>query len=63
MQELDKVIPSLLRRKRPGHDSLLNKHIIHGGRYVRVLIWALSNSVTVQPARNLHLNTHHRDLL
>ena len=27
MQELDKVIPSLSRRKSPGHDSLLNEHI------------------------------------
>jgi len=46
MQELDKVISSLSRRKSPGHDSLLNEHIIHGGRYVRLLILALFNSVT-----------------
>ena len=45
MQELDKVIPSLSRQKSPGHDSLFNEHIIHCGRYVRLLILALFNLV------------------
>jgi len=45
MQELDKVIPSLSRQKSPGHDSLFNEHIIYCGRYVRLLILALLNSV------------------
>jgi len=45
MQELDKVVHSLSRRKSSGHDSLLNEHIIHGRRYVRLLILALLNSV------------------
>ena len=43
--EIDKAIGSLSRRKSPGHDSILNEHIIYGGTAAKSLLLMLFNSV------------------
>jgi len=45
MHELERAVRSLPRKKSPGHDYILNEHLIHGGESVKRLLLLLFNSV------------------
>ena len=45
MPELERAVGSLPRKKSPGHDFILNEHLIHGGESVKKLLLLLFNSV------------------
>jgi len=43
--DLDTTIGSLPRRKSPGHDCILNEHVIHGGESAKHMLLMLFNTV------------------
>ena len=45
LRELEGALGSLPRKKSPGHDCILNKHLIHGGAALNDLLLSLFNSV------------------
>ena len=45
LTELDRAIGTLPRKKSPGHDCILNEHIIHGGESNKQILLMLFNSV------------------
>lgn len=44
-KELNTIINSLKRRKEPGHDSVTNEHIIHGGKSLVTCLVKMYNSI------------------